>query len=64
MALPKYIEIDGKWIAWRDLLKLRHEQKKSAQKSQLTLFEMRDDTRPKSQQTASGRFSEPTLIDE
>jgi hypothetical protein len=33
MALPKYIEIDGKRIAWRDLLKLRREQRKATQKS-------------------------------
>jgi hypothetical protein len=64
MALPKYVEIDGKRIAWRDLLRLRREQRKAAQRSQLTLFEMRDDTRPKSQRSAAGRFSEPTLFDE
>jgi hypothetical protein len=41
-VLPKYIEIDGKRIAWRDLLKLWREQRKAAQKTQLTLFEMRN----------------------
>jgi hypothetical protein len=45
-------------------LKLRREQRKATQNAQLTLFDLRDDARPKSQRTASSRFSEPTLFDE
>lgn len=63
MSLPKFIVIDGKRIAWRDLLKLRREQRRAAQTVQPVLFELKDDTRPKSQQTANGRFSEPTLFE-
>lgn len=48
MSFPKFIVIDGKRIAWRDLLKLRREQR-------AVLFELKDDTRPKSQQTAASR---------
>ncbi len=64
MSFPKFIMIDGKRIAWRDLLKLRREQRKAAQTAQPVWFELKDDTRPKSQQTAAGRFSEPTLFGE
>lgn len=64
MSFPKFIVIDGTRIAWRDLLKLRREQRKAGQTAQPVLFELKDDTRPKPQQTASGRFSEPTLFGE
>lgn len=55
MSFPKFIVIDGKRIAWRDLLKLRREQREAAQIAQPVLFELKDDTRPKSQQTAASR---------
>ncbi len=58
----RYIEIDGKRYAWRDLLKLRREQRKASRQSQAALFELKDDERPKSQRTASSRFEEPTLF--
>jgi hypothetical protein len=55
VSFPKFIVIDGKRIAWRDLLKLRREQREAAQIAQPVLFELKDDTRPKSQQTAASR---------
>jgi hypothetical protein len=59
---PAFIVIDGKRYLWRDILKLRREQRKAAKKHQLTLFELKDDCRPATQRTAEGRFSEPTLF--
>ena len=59
----KFIILDGKRYAWRDLLKLRREQRKAARQAQPTLFELKDDERPKSQRTASSRFEEPTLFE-
>ncbi len=59
---PAFIVIDGKRYAWKDILKLRREQRKLAKQRQLTLLELRDDSRPASQRTAEGRFSEPMLF--
>ena len=59
----RYIEIDGKVYCWRDLLKLRREQRKAARQEQPALFELQDDQRPKSQSTASSRYEEPTLFE-
>jgi hypothetical protein len=60
---PKFIEIEGKRLLWRDVLKLRREQAQaSARDQQPTLFEMKDDCRPESERTASGRFAEPSLF--
>jgi hypothetical protein len=59
----KSIEIDGKKYQWRDLLKLRREQRKAARQAQPVLFELQDDERPKSQRTASSRYEEPTLFE-
>ena len=59
---PPFIVIDGKRYAWKDILKLRREQRKMARQRQLTLFELKDDARPASQRTAEGRFTEPTLF--
>ena len=36
--------------------------RKAAQRPQPVLFELKDDTRPKSEQTIAGRFSEPTSL--
>jgi hypothetical protein len=58
----KFIEIDGKRYAWKDILKLRREQRKAARQAQLTLFELKDDRRPASQRTADGRHLEPMLF--
>ena len=59
----KFIDIDGKRYAWKELLRLRAEQSKAERQAQQpTLFELRDDCRPASQQTAAGRYEEPTLF--
>jgi len=59
---PVFILIDGKRYAWREILKLRREQRKAARQPQMTLFELKDDRRPASQRTGDGRFTEPTLF--
>ena len=60
----KFIEIDGKRYAWKDIVRLRQERTVAArEKQQPTLFELRDDCRPASQQTAAGRYKEPTLFE-
>jgi hypothetical protein len=56
------VEIDGKRYPWRDVLKLRSEQQKAERQPQATLFPLREDQRPQSQQTAAGRYQEPTLF--
>jgi len=60
--VQRFIEIDGKRYAWRGILKLRKDQRKQSRQSQLTLFEMREDSRPASQSTVAGRYNEPTLF--
>jgi hypothetical protein len=59
---PLFIVIEGKRYLWNGLVKLRREQQKATKKRQLTLFELKADSRPASQRTAEGRFSEPTLF--
>jgi hypothetical protein len=59
---PVFINIDGKRYLWRDIVKLRREQRKAARQPQLTLFELKEDSRPASQRTAEGRFTEPMLF--
>ena len=59
---PVLIVIDGKRYAWKDILRLRREQRKAARQPQLTLFELKEDHRPQSQRTADGRYSEPLLF--
>ena len=63
MSFPKTIEINGARVPWRELLRLRREQRKAARTSQPALFELKDDARPASQKTAAGRYSEPTLFE-
>jgi hypothetical protein len=59
----KFIEIDGKRYAWKDIVRLRRQQIETERRAQQpTLFELRDDCRPASQQTARGRYEEPTLF--
>jgi hypothetical protein len=61
--MNKFIDIDGKRHAWKDLLRLRKEQLEALRRAQQpTLFELRDDCRPASQQSAAGRYEEPTLF--
>lgn len=59
---PAFVVIDGKRYPWKEILKLRREQRKAARQPQLTLFEMKDDCRPASQRTAESRYSEPMLF--
>ena len=59
----RFIEIDGKRYAWRDVLALYREQAKRERQPQPTLFDLRDDARPPSARTAAGRYLEPTLFD-
>jgi hypothetical protein len=56
------VEIGGKRYLWRDLLKLRREQKKVLRHAQLTLFERKEDRRPETQRSAEGRYSQPLLF--
>jgi len=58
----RFVEIDGRRYLWREILKLRQEQKELEPERQLTLFELKTDTRPVSQSSADGRYSEPTLF--
>jgi hypothetical protein len=61
MASYRFIDIDAKRYLWRDVLQLRREQKKAhARVEQPVLFELKDDSRPETQRTASGRFREPS----
>ena len=61
--MPKFIEIDGKRYAWKDIVRLRREQIEAERHMQQpTLFEVRNNSRPASQQTARGRHGEPTLF--
>lgn len=59
---PAFVVIDGKRYAWKEILKLRREQRKAARQPQLTLFELKEDSRPASQRTAEGRYMEPLLL--
>jgi hypothetical protein len=59
----KFIEIQGKRYSWKEILRMRRDQSKAErQAQQLPLFELRHDSRPASQQTARGRYEEPTLF--
>jgi hypothetical protein len=60
----KFVEIEGKRYAWADILKLRREQRRAIRQPQLTLFPLRDDSRPAAHRTASGRYESPTLFDD
>jgi hypothetical protein len=59
----RFVEIDGKRYAWKDILQKRREQLRQSRQPQPTLFELKDDARPASERTAAGRYSEPTLFD-
>jgi hypothetical protein len=61
--VPRFIEIDGKRYLWRDLLRLRREQRQAAKTAQLALFPLKEDRRPQTQKTACGRYAEPTLFE-
>jgi hypothetical protein len=56
------IQIDGKVYDWKEIRRLRREQLQAARKPQLTLFELKEDSRPASQRTVEGRCNEPLLF--
>ena len=60
--MRRFVEIEGKRYLWRDILKLRQAQKELEPERQLTLFELKTDSRPASQSSADGRYCEPTLF--
>jgi antirestriction protein ArdC len=63
MRYPKCIELDGKFVPWRELVKRRKEQvAKAAKAEQPALFEMKEDRRPAIARTAAGRYREPSLF--
>jgi hypothetical protein len=63
MRRPAFIEIDGKLHCWRDLVARRREQLRAyAAAAQPALFELIDDSCPRSQRTADGRYREPVLF--
>ena len=62
-AAMRFVEIDGKRYAWKDILQKRREQLKQSRQPQPALFELKEDARPASERTAAGRYLEPTLFD-
>jgi hypothetical protein len=60
---PAFIVIDGRRYSWKDIVRLRQEQRNAARQPQLTLFDLKEDSRPANQRTAEGRFTEPLLFD-
>jgi hypothetical protein len=66
MPRDDIVIIEGRAYSWRALIELRRAQReaaKAAHGTQLTLFEMQDDSRPKHERTATGRYAEPGLLD-
>jgi hypothetical protein len=63
MSAERFIEIGGKRYTWRDILALRREQVRRSRLPQPTLFELKEDRRPSSQRSATGRYAEPTLFE-
>jgi hypothetical protein len=59
----RFVEIDGKRYAWKDILKERREQLQQSRQPQPTLFDLKEDARPPTERTAAGRYLEPTLFD-
>jgi hypothetical protein len=63
MSKYRFVEIEGKRFLWRDLVKLRREQRQaSANAPQPVLFPLIDDWRPPAERTAAGRYQEPSLF--
>jgi hypothetical protein len=61
MALPRFIEIDGRRYLWRDLVALRRAQATPAEQ-QPALFTLREDHRAAGERDAAERYSEPSLF--
>jgi hypothetical protein len=65
MSRPDTIIIEGRAYRWRDLLEMRRQQIaawKAAKPDQPALFALVEDSRPKAERTAAGRYNEPTLF--
>ena len=61
MALPRFIEIDGRRYLWRDLVALRRAQATPTE-VQPVLFPLHEDHRPAGERTAAERYCEPSLF--
>jgi hypothetical protein len=61
MALPRFIEIEGRRYLWRDLVALRRAQAKPPAE-QPTLFPLREDCRPPGERNAAERYQAPSLF--
>jgi hypothetical protein len=61
MALPRFIEIDGRRYLWRDLVALRRAQAPPVEQ-QWALFALHEDHRPAGERDAAERYSEPSLF--
>jgi hypothetical protein len=57
VAKPETILRDGHAYIWQQL-----EAGRVAQPRQLALFELKNDTRPVADRTASGRYEQPSLL--
>jgi hypothetical protein len=65
MTKPDTVILDGHAYSWQQLCELGRAQLeawKAVQPKQPTLFELREDCRPAAEQTAAGRYREPTLF--
>jgi hypothetical protein len=63
MSAARFIEIDGRRYLWRDILRLRREQRKTlTQAQQPPLFELKEDCRPAAERSPAGRYREPSLF--
>jgi hypothetical protein len=63
---PDIILIDGHAFSWRRICELRSQQLEAWRRSrpqQPVLFEMKEDWKPESQCSASGRYCEPSLLE-
>jgi hypothetical protein len=66
MSRPDKIVIHGRAYRWRDIVELRRQQLedwKAARPEQPALFALKVDSRPMTQRTVAGRYSEPSLLD-
>lgn len=61
MPLPRFVEIDGRRLLWRDLVALRRAQA-TRRAAQPALFELIEDCRPAGERTAAERYQAPGLF--
>jgi hypothetical protein len=61
MALPRFIEIDGRRYFWRDLVALRRAQA-TPTAVQPSLFTLRETHQPAGERDAGERYNEPSLF--